>query len=83
MAMQEISPVQIQMAAAAGNKLLGQDNLMVPLEIAKSGALSILEGLLGALARGELVVVAPENPEGTGEESPPPGLERIEGGKQD
>ncbi len=54
---QSVSPAQIQMAAAAGQKLLMQPDLMVPLELAKSGALAMLEGMLGAIARGELVVV--------------------------
>lgn len=89
MANQEVSPVQIQMAAAAGVQLLGIKELQVPLEIAKGGALAILEGMLGAIARGELVVGpnpelqqpgAPTPPEGDGH---PPGLERIEGGKAD
>lgn len=83
MAQQEVSPVQIQMAAAAGQRLLQEKDLAVPLEIAKSGALGVLEGLLGAIARGELVVSAAPEQEGDGEPTNPPGLERIEGGKQD
>ena len=63
MAKQEITPVQVQMAAAAGVKLLQQDDLMVPLSVAKSGALSILEGMLNALANGEVVLTNPPPPE--------------------
>ena len=61
MATQEVSPVQIQMAAAAGQRLLQQKDLPVPMEIAKTGALGALEGILGAIARGELVVQAAES----------------------
>ena len=60
MAKQEVSAVQIQMAAAAGVKLLQQDDLLVPLAVAKSGALSVLEGMLDALAKGEVVLANPE-----------------------
>ena len=56
MAKQEVNAVQIQMAAAAGAKLLQQDDLPVPMSIAKSGALSVLEGMLTALANGEVVL---------------------------
>ena len=70
MAKQEITPVQIQMAAAAGVKLLQVDDLPVPMSIAKSGALSVLEGLLGALANGQLVVQSPP-PEGTADGAVP------------
>jgi len=56
-----VTPAQIQMAASAGVQLLQVDDLAVPLVISKSGALGMLEGLLGALARGELVCVP--NPE--------------------
>ena len=59
MAKQEVTAVQVQMAAAAGVKLLQIDDLPVPMSIAKSGALSILEGLLGALANGEVVLAPP------------------------
>jgi hypothetical protein len=59
MAKQEVTGVQVQMAAAAGVKLLQIDDLPVPMSIAKSGALSILEGLLGALANGEVVLSPP------------------------
>ena len=59
MAKQEVTGVQVQMAAAAGVKLLQIDDLPVPMVISKSGALSILEGLLSALANGELVLAPP------------------------
>ena len=64
MAKQEVTGVQIQMAAAAGVKLLQVDDLMVPLSLSKSGALSILEGMLQGLANGEVVLTppAPLNP---------------------
>ena len=56
MAKQEVTAVQVQMAAAAGVKLLQVDDLPVPMSIAKSGALSVLEGMLSALANGEVVL---------------------------
>jgi len=59
MAKQEVSAVQVQMAASAGVRLLQVDDLPVPMSIAKSGALSILEGLLTALANGEVVLAPP------------------------
>ncbi len=59
MAKQEITAVQIQMAAAAGVKLLQVADLPVPLSVAKSGALGILEGMLNALASGEVVLANP------------------------
>jgi hypothetical protein len=73
MAKQEVSAVQIQMAAAAGVKLLQQDDLLVPLSVAKSGALSVLEGMLQALASGEVVLANPVQPENItgGPEVPP------------
>ena len=60
MAKTEVTPVQVQMAAAAGVKLLQQDDLMVPLSVSKSGALGVLEGMLSALANGEVVLANPE-----------------------
>lgn len=72
MAKQEVSAVQIQMAAAAGVKLLQVEDLPVPLSVAKSGALGVLEGMLQALANGEVILAAPPQqnilPEG---EAPP------------
>lgn len=74
MAKQEITAVQVQMAAAAGAKLLQQDDLQVPLAVAKSGALGLLEGMLQALANGEVVLAqapaAPELPAGLGAGAP-------------
>ncbi len=61
MAKTEVTAVQVQMAAAAGVKLLQIDDLPVPMSIAKSGALSVLEGMLNALAAGE-VVLGPSPP---------------------
>ena len=60
MAKQEVTGVQVQMAAAAGVKLLQVDDLPVPLAVAKSGALGILEGMLQALASGEVVLAQPQ-----------------------
>ena len=73
MAKQEISAVQIQMAAAAGVELLKVEDLPVPLKVAKSGALGILEGMLQALASGEVVLANPEPAENItgGPEVPP------------
>lgn len=79
MAKQEVTPVQVQMAAAAGVKLLQVDDLPVPLIVAKTGALGILEGMLQALANGELVLTqpqaAPPLPEGLGTGAPAKGDE--------
>ncbi len=69
MANMNVTPAQVQMAASAGVQLLQVDDLAVPLVIAKNGALQVLEGLLGAIARGELVVSP--NPE-LAENQPPP-----------
>ena len=62
MAKQEVSAVQIQMAAAAGVALLENKELPVPLHIAKSGALGILEGILQGISQGELVLGPPPPP---------------------
>ena len=62
MAKQEVTGVQIQMAAAAGCKLLQVDDLSVPLSISKGGALGILEGMLQALAQGEVVIMPAPDP---------------------
>jgi len=85
MSTQSITPVQIQMAASAGLELLNIKDLPVPMSIAKSGALSVLEGMLGAVARGELVLTPPvvEKPPGDGESATPPALESIAGGKKE
>ena len=93
---QQVTPVQIQMAASAGVELLSNKDLPVPMSLAKSGALAVLDGMLGAIARGELVVMPnPEmqqntvpdgSPDGSGPDAPkeltPPGIERIDGGKK-
>ncbi len=70
MAMQEVTPAQIQTAAAAGVELLNVEGLSVPLSIAKSGSLAILEGILRALSKGEVVLGTPQ-------------LESIDGGKKE
>ena len=62
MAKTEVTAVQVQMAAAAGVKLMQVDDLPVPLSVAKSGALGILEGMLQALASGEVMLVQPPAP---------------------
>lgn len=90
---QQVTPVQVQMAASAGVELLAIKDLPVPMSIAKSGALSVLDGLLQAIARGELVVgpnpelqeKPSDDPSGAdgGAPVPGPGLERIDGGKAD
>lgn len=77
MAKQEVSAVQVQMAAAAGVTLLQVEDLPVPLKIAKSGALGILEGMLQALASGELVLAASQ-PENIGEGAPKPPIAPVE-----
>ena len=77
MAKQEVSPVQVQMAAAAGVKLLSIEDLPVPMNIAKSGALNILEGMLQALASGELVL-GPPQPQNIGEGAPKPPIAPVE-----
>jgi len=72
MAKQEVSAQQIQMAAAAGVKLLQVDDLPVPLSVAKSGALGVLEGMLQALASGEIGLAAPQPENITGGAPNPP-----------
>ena len=61
MAKTEVSAQQVQMAAAAGVELLANKDLPVPLGVAKSGALGILEGMLTAIANGVLAQPQPEN----------------------
>jgi hypothetical protein len=77
MAKQEVTGVQVQMAAAAGVTLLQVDDLPVPLKVAKSGALGILEGMLQALAQGE-VVLAPPPQENIGGGGPKPPIAPVE-----
>lgn len=60
MAKTEVTAIQVQLAASAGVKLLQIDELLVPLSLSKSGALSILEGMLQALTAGELILAPPE-----------------------
>lgn len=60
MAKTEVTAVQVQMAAAAGVKLMQVDDLPVPMSVAKSGALGILEGILQALANGEVILAPPQ-----------------------
>ena len=66
MAKTEVSAQQIAMAAAAGVRLLQEEDLPVPLSVAKSGALGILEGMLQALANGEVILANPPVPENIG-----------------
>lgn len=77
MAKQEVSAVQVQMAAAAGVTLLQVDDLPVPLKVAKSGALGILEGMLQALANGEVILAAPQ-PENIAGGAPVPPMAPVE-----
>ena len=70
MANTNVTPQQVQMAASAGVQLLQVDDLAVPLSISKSGALGMLENLLGAIARGELIVSP--NPELAANQPDPP-----------
>ena len=80
MANMNVTPQQVQMAASAGAQLLKIDDLPVPMVLAKSGALSVLEGLLGAIARGELIVSPnPELAENQPPPDPPDGKKESEG----
>ena len=54
----QIGPQQIRAAAAAGAELLADKDLKVPL--ASAAQLNLLQGLLSAVVRGELVVVGAE-----------------------
>lgn len=54
----QITPAQIQAAAGAGAELLADKDLRIPLGAA--GALSILQGLLAAVVRGDLAIVGAE-----------------------
>jgi len=78
MAKQEVTAQQVQLAAAAGVTLLQVDDLPVPLKVAKSGALGILEGMLQALAQGEVVLAAPQPPENIGGGGPNPPMAPVE-----
>lgn len=77
MAKQEVTAVQVQMAAAAGVTLLQVDDLPVPLKVAKSGALGVLEGMLQAIANGEVVLAQPQ-PENIGGGAPNPPMAPVE-----
>jgi hypothetical protein len=77
MAKQEVTAVQVQMAAAAGVTLLKVDDLPVPLKVAKSGALGVLEGMLQAIANGE-VILAPPPQENIGGGAPVPPIAPVE-----
>lgn len=57
---QTFTPIQVQLAAAAGQRLLQEKNLPVPMEIAKGGALGALEHILTGIANGELIVQGAE-----------------------
>ena len=78
MAKTEVNPAQIQLAAAAGVKLLQQDDLPVPVSIAKTGALNVLEGLLNALANGEVVLANPTPAENIGGDPANPPMAPVE-----
>jgi len=78
MANMNVTPAQIQMAAAAGVQLLQVDDLKVPLIISKGGALSILEGFLGSIARGELILTEPPKPDEQ-QPDPPDGKKEPQG----
>lgn len=78
MAKQEVSAVQVQMAAAAGVTLLQVEDLPVPLSIAKSGALGVLEGMLTALANGEVILANPEPAVNIGEVPAAPPIAPVE-----
>ncbi len=77
MAKQEVTAAQIQMAAAAGVKLLQVDDLPVPLSVAKSGALGVLDGMLQAIANGE-VVLGPPPPQNIGGGAPKSPMAPVE-----
>jgi len=77
MAKQEVSAQQVQMAAAAGVKLLQVEDLPVPLSVAKSGALGILDGMLQAIANGEVVLAQPQ-PENNLGNAPAPAIAPVE-----
>lgn len=57
MAKTEVTSAQVQLAAQAGVELLKNEELPVPLKMAKSGILGVLEGLLQALASGEVMLM--------------------------
>lgn len=83
-----VSPQQIQAAAAAGVQLLSNKELPVPLGIAIGGQLSVLSSMLSAIASGEVILTSPPTPDQAAagqktpeEETPKPTLESVGGGK--
>ena len=80
MANMNVTPAQVQMAASSGVQLLQVDDLAVPLSISKNGALGMLENLLGAIARGELIVSPnPELAANQPQPDPPDGEKEPQG----
>jgi len=69
------SPEQIQQAAATGLQLLAQPDLKVPMNIAMSGNLILLQGLLQSLANGSLGVGLPNQ---ISEGDPPSDKEQVD-----
>ena len=67
----QVGPQQIQAAAAAGAELLADKDLRVPL--GSAAQLSLLQGLLGAVAQGQLVLVSADEAEKL-KADPAPGL---------
>ena len=78
MAKTEVTGAQVQAAAQAGVVLLQVEDLPVPLSIAKSGALGVLEGMLNALASGEVVLANPQLPENLGADAAVPPIAPVE-----
>jgi len=84
-----ITTQQVAAAAAAGLELLADKDLKVPVRIAMSGQLGMLQSMLTALAGGEIVlanapppegeVFAPKSPEGDTPEDSPEGVTPIKG----
>lgn len=55
-----VSPEQVRTAAAAGLTLLADQDLKVPVQVALTGQLGILQSMLSALANGEVVLANPQ-----------------------
>lgn len=73
-----LTPQQVALAAAAGQRLLQLKDLPVPLELAKSGALGALEAVLGGIITGELILSqAPVPHPDVGEEPTPEGPKLV------
>jgi len=85
----QATPQQIRESAAAGVELLSNKDLPVPLGITLGGQLGILQAMLTAIAKGDLIVVNSPTPEQMGETQGAkegakiPTLESIKGGKQE